>query len=143
MMMPRRAAVRRGAIAACLLATLAAAGCGPRDTRIRNRVSGTVTYGGEPVVAGEILLIPDGAKGNSGPEGLAIIKDGRFDTRGSRAPGVDGGPMEIEVTGFLDEKRSTMFTHSFKAELDRAPDMKLDIEINKKSAATFRADPAL
>jgi hypothetical protein len=102
-----------------------------------------VTYGGEPVVAGEILIIPDGEKRNSGPEGLAIIKDGQFDTRGSRAPGIDGGAMVVEVTGFMDEERTTIFTHSFKAELDRGPDIKLDIEINKKAAPAFKADPDL
>lgn len=133
----------RVALAACAIAAVVSAGCGPRDTRVRNRVHGSVTFGGDPVVSGEILLIPDGEKGNSGPEGLAIIKDGRFDTRGSRAPGIDGGPMVIEVTGFLDEERRTIVTHSFKAELDRSPDMTLDLEINKKSAKTFAADPSL
>ena len=142
-MMRGRMCFDRFVLAALAVGLVVAVGCGPRDTRIRNRVSGGVTYGGEPVASGEILLIPDGEKGNSGPEGLAIIKNGRFDTRGSRAPGVDEGPMVIEVTGFMDEKRSTMFTHSFKRDLDRSPDMTLDIEIDKKSARTFVTDPAL
>lgn len=133
--------VMSGCLVACFIAALLAAGCGPRDTRIRNRVTGTVTYAGEPVAAGEILFIPDGEKMNSGPEGLAVIKNGRFDTRGTRAPGIDGGAMVVEVTGFLDEQRRKIMTYSFKTELGRSPEMTLDIEIDKKSAKTFAADP--
>lgn len=125
-------------VAVCVF--VLASGCGPRDTRIRNRVSGTITHAGKPVVAGEILLVPDGEKRNSGPEGLALIENGRFDTRGSRAPGVDGGPMVVEVTGYMDERRSRAFMHSFKAELDRLPAMTLDIKIDGKVAPIVAAD---
>lgn len=135
--------VMSGALVACAIAAVVAGGCGPRDTRVRNRVTGTVTYAGEPVAGGEILFIPDGEKMNSGPEGLAIIKNGRFDTRGTRAPGIDGGSMVVEVTGFLDEQRGKIMTYSFKTELGRDPEMTLDIEIDKKAAKTFAADPNL
>lgn len=130
-----------GVLVACSIAMILMAGCGPRDTRVRNRVMGTVTYAGEPLAAGEILFIPDGEKMNSGPEGLAVIKNGRFDTRGTRAPGVYGGPMVVEVTGFMDVQRSKILTYSFKTELGRSPAMTLDIEIDRKAAKTFAADP--
>lgn len=130
-----------GVLVACGITVILLAGCGPRDTRIRNRVTGTVTYAGEPLAAGEILFMPDGEKQNSGPEGLAVITNGRFDTRGTRAPGIDGGAMVVEVTGYLDEQRTKVMTHSFKAELGRSPEMTLDIEIDKSSARTFSADP--
>jgi hypothetical protein len=122
------------------LTGLAAIGCGPRDTRVRNRVTGTITYGGKPVVAGEILLIPDGEQRNTGPEGIAIIKNGRFDTRGSRAPGIDGGPMVVEVTGFLDEKQKQIFSYSCKREFKRLPSMTLDIDVPTKAAPAMAAD---
>lgn len=110
-------------------------GCGPKDTRIRNRVTGAITHGGQPLVAGEIRFLPDDSKQNSGPQGLANIKDGRYDTKGSRAPGVDGGPMVIEVEGYLDEKRNQMVSYQYQAELGRSPEMTLDIDIPAKKAA--------
>ena len=117
------------------LIALVAFGCGPKDKRIRNRVTGAITYGGQPVVAGEIRFLPDDSKQNSGPQGLANIKDGRFDTKGSRAPGVDGGAMVIEVTGYLDEKRNQMVQYQYQTELGRSPQMTLDIDIPAKKAA--------
>lgn len=122
------------------LTVLGAISCGPRDTRVRNRVSGTISYGGKPVVSGEILLIPDGEKRNTGPEGIAIIKDGQFDTRGSRAPGIDGGPMVVEVTGYPDETQSRVFTYSCKRDLERAPAITLDIEVPAKAATVVAVD---
>lgn len=123
---------------ACLvvgLIAVVAGGCGPKDKRIRNRVTGAITHGGQPVMSGEIMFLPDDSKQNRGPQGLAIIKDGRYDTKGSRAPGVDGGAMVIEITGYLDEKRSRMFQYQYQAELGRSPQMTLDIDVPAKKAA--------
>jgi len=121
------------------LIAVTAGGCGPKDKRIRNLVAGAITHGGQPVLAGEILFLPDDSKQNSGPQGLAIIKDGRYDTKGSRAPGVDGGAMVIEVTGYLDEKRSRVFTYVFQAELGHSPQMTLNIDVPAKKAAAAEA----
>ncbi len=120
---------------------LGVAGCSPRDTRVRHRVTGTITYGGKPVASGEILLIPDGEKKNTGPEGIAVIKDGKFDTQGSRAPGIDGGPMVVEVTGYPDQSQSRVFTYSCKRDLERAPVIMLDIDVPAKAAAAVALDP--
>ena len=46
----------------------------------RVEVSGTVTYKGEPVVAGQVLFEPDPEKANTGPQGYARIKDGKYRT---------------------------------------------------------------
>lgn len=124
----------------CLIAVVVV-GCGPKDTRIRNRVSGSITYGGQPVVAGEILFLPDDSKQNRGPQGLANIKDGRFDTKGSRAPGVDGGAMFVEVTGYLDEQRKRMVAYQYQTELGHSPEMTLDIDIPAKKAAAVELRP--
>jgi hypothetical protein len=136
-----RKTMKGGVFAVCAIAVIVLVGCGPRDTRVRNRVTGTVTFSGEPVSAGEILFMPDGEKQNSGPEGLAVIANGRFDTRGTRAPGVDGGPMVVEVNGYLDDQRRKGVTYSFKTELGRSPEMTIDIEIDKKSVNLSDADP--
>ena len=85
------------------------------------------------------MFLPDDSKQNRGPQGLAIIKDGRYDTKGSRAPGVDGGAMVVEVTGYLDEKRSRVVSYQYQAELGHSPQMTLDIDIPAKKAAATEA----
>lgn len=72
-------------------------GCGGGDTV---RVSGAVTFKGAPLPAGKIYILPDGAKGNTGPAGYADIKDGRYDTatRGSR--GAVSGAVIFKIDGY-------------------------------------------
>jgi len=92
---PRFLSLRRFGSAACVVAGLAAAvlatGCGGPLDNGRHRVSGRISFAGKPVTHGEIVLTPDGARGNSGPQGIAPISDGRYDTAGTRAPGVAPG----------------------------------------------------
>ncbi|MFM8496224.1 MAG: hypothetical protein ACKOEM_11975 [Planctomycetia bacterium] len=124
------------------LSTLLAAvafGCG-RSTAGRHRVWGPVTCGGAPVVAGEILFTPDGSKQNGGPQGVATIRGGRFDTSGTRAPGVAGGAMIVRVAGALDARGSRVVTHEFAVDLPRTAH-EFAIEI-PASAATSSADSA-
>jgi hypothetical protein len=62
-----------------LAAAVAIAGCGPGNGLTMGRVSGVVTYKGEPVELGEVLFVPDSEKGNNGvPSMGAIRKDGRY-----------------------------------------------------------------
>jgi len=61
--------------------------------------SGTVTFDGRPVPAGLIAINPDSSKGNDGPQGLAEIRDGRFDTR-SLDKGAPRGPVILLIDGF-------------------------------------------
>jgi hypothetical protein len=79
-------------------ALLAAAACG-RSRVERYDVSGTVTYGGQPIPLGQIMFQPDTSQGNSGPAGVAKIENGRFDTRASDK-GTVGGPHRIIITGY-------------------------------------------
>jgi hypothetical protein len=58
---------------------LAFTGCGPGNGLTMGRVSGVVTYKGEPVEFGEVLFVPDSDKGNSGVPSMGRIeKDGRY-----------------------------------------------------------------
>lgn len=133
----RRAVVRLGAGA--LLAT---AGCGgPRDTRVRHRVSGKITYGGKPVVGGEIVITPDGEKKNSGAQGIAAIKDGTFDTKGSRAPGVGGGPMKAMVMGLLEADGSRFFEHTLPLDTSTSGDTVIDIDVAPADAPERKQAP--
>lgn len=64
-----------------------------------NRISGKVTFKGQPIPSGKIYFIPDATKGNSGPTGFAMIKDGAYDTSaGGR--GAVGGQMIVAIEGF-------------------------------------------
>jgi hypothetical protein len=76
----------------------AVAGCadGPSDRVVH--VSGTVTHRGKPLPLGMIIFEPDPGKGNSGPQGHAGIKDGKFDTRLS-GKGAVVGPLIVRITG--------------------------------------------
>lgn len=79
-----------------LLITLASAlclGCG--DSGLY-RVSGTVTYKGQPVPSGEIRFTPH--QGNTGPMILAKIRDGSYET--PKDKGVVGGPYQLQVKGY-------------------------------------------
>lgn len=87
--------MRAGAVAALVCGF--ALGCGGDGT---HRVSGTVTFKGQPVPVGKIYFTPDGAKGNSGPSGYADIKDGRYDTAAAGGRGAIAGAVVISVEGF-------------------------------------------
>jgi hypothetical protein len=113
--------------AASALGLCLACGCG-RPAIDRYRVTGPVTCGGAPVVTGEVLFTPDGARRNGGPQGVALIRAGRFDTAGSRAPGVGGGATIVRVTGALDEAGRKVVRHEFTIDLARG-DQEIVIEI--------------
>jgi len=72
-------------------------GCGP-DGPQRFHVSGHVTFGGKPVPAGTIIFEPDDSKKNEGPQGMAPITDGRFDTAREGKATV-GGPHRVTILG--------------------------------------------
>jgi hypothetical protein len=73
-------------------------GCGSSDGPTRYRVSGTVSFRGQPVPKGFITLEPDGNAGNSGPGGGAEIVNGRYNT--GTEGGVVGGPYVVRIVGY-------------------------------------------
>jgi hypothetical protein len=73
-----------------------ALGCGSKGYR----VSGKVTFKGQPIPAGKIYFIPDTKNGNKGATGYADIKDGAYDTSVVGGFGTVGGPMLIKIEGF-------------------------------------------
>jgi hypothetical protein len=80
------------------LACMLLAGCSRGPTRYD--VSGAVTYQGRPLPAGVIFFTPDIRRGNDGPQGYAIIKEGRYDTTDPGGKGVFGGPHTVRIEGF-------------------------------------------
>lgn len=80
-----------------LLILLSISGCSS-DGPTRYRLQGAVTYDGKPVPAGTIIFEPDSSQKNDGPQGLATIHNGIFDTaKGGK--GTVGGPHRITILG--------------------------------------------
>ena len=94
---------RRGALqlVALAVACMAIVGCSRGDGIPRYRVSGRVTFNGEPVPAGMVYFNPDAAAGNRGPSGFAPIVDGSYDTRSARGRGAIAGPQTIQIDGHV------------------------------------------
>ena len=89
----------RSIFVATLLAVTLAIGCGTKSKVDRLAISGQVTYKGQPVPAGFICFSPDSKKGNRGPQGVARIINGRYDTK-SNGKGSVQGPQIVEIRGF-------------------------------------------
>lgn len=111
-----------------------------------NRVDvwGTVTFKGQPVPAGVIVMNPDFAKGNDGPQGMAEIKNGRYDTR-SLDKGAPSGAVVFMIDGFdgvpagdLVTGKPLFGTYKLQLELPKAPSEK-NIEIPVSAAAAKAA----
>jgi hypothetical protein len=106
----------------------AAAGCTSDPGPTRYRVSGEITFNGQPVPHGEILFTPDSGKGNSGPQGIALIQNGFYDTAGSRAPGAAGGATVVQVAALADANGKLLCEYQFTVDLPKADStQKIDI----------------
>jgi hypothetical protein len=106
-----------------LLLALAAVitGCssGPTNEPTRYRVSGTVTFDGKPVPYGDVVFTPDSAKKNTGPQGIAKIRDGKFDTSLEKGKGAGGGPTLVKVTGLTGEGGQPLCEYELKVDLPK------------------------
>jgi hypothetical protein len=120
----------RGVLAAAVAAGLVA-GCGGGE-QPRVRLSGEVKYDGRPIPYGDVLLTPDAARKNSGPQGIAQIRDGRYDTGGADGKGYAGGPTIIRVTGFSGPGGKLLCEVEIPADLPRA-DATHNIDVPKQA----------
>lgn len=128
-MHPLGQAASRWFVIPLAIATMIPTGCRPAgSTDGRHRVRGRITLAGEPVTQGEVLFTPDGARGNSGPQGLAIIGAGRYDTLGSRAPGVAAGPVIVRVTALATAQGPALAEYEFRMDVESGG-MHHDIDI--------------
>jgi hypothetical protein len=85
--------------AAALAAVVLLAGCSEEEKLYR--VSGTVTFEGNPIPKGLIFFDPDPAKGTPGTQGFATIENGKFDTTlAGKGRGIRGGSYLIRISGF-------------------------------------------
>lgn len=87
----------RGAILS--IAFLVLCGCGGRTADKRVSISGSATFGGKPIVFGGIDFVPDDTKGHSGPSGIAVIIDGKYDMA-QGGEGIFPGPHVVRITAY-------------------------------------------
>jgi hypothetical protein len=119
-------------VLAVTLAVGALAGCSDAGPK-RYRLSGKVTLGGEPIPYGEIVFTPDATKKNSGPQGIAPIRDGKYDTAAADGMGLAGGPTIARVNGMTGPGGKTLCEHEIPVDLPRA-DGTHDFEVPKAAA---------
>ena len=108
------------------------AGCGDSDGQKRHKVSGGVKFDGQPIGYGEVLITPDGAKKNSGAQGFAVIRDGKYDTSAAGGKGYGGGPAVVRVTGFDHEGGKLLCEQEFQVDLPSG-DATHDIDVPKEA----------
>lgn len=87
-----------------------------------------------------ITFTPDSAAGNSGPQGVAPIKDGKYDTAAPEGKGVGGGPMIIHITGQTADGRQVICEFDEKVDLPKQ-DSEHPIEIPPTAAYTQPPSP--
>jgi hypothetical protein len=103
-----------------VLLLLVVGGCSESGGPKAYRVSGEAKHGGQPIVFGDVLFTPDGAAGNSGPQGIATIRDGKYDTSAPGGQGFGGGPAVIKVTVLEKEGGRWIVDYEYKANLPKA-----------------------
>src|SRR5262245_54257037 len=130
--------VMRGWCGVAFLAAVVALGCGDRGPK-SYRVQGTVKLDGQPIPFGEVIFTPDAAEKNAGPQGIAEIHDGKFDTRAGRGKGVAGGPTIIRVNGMSGPGGKTLCEYEMKANLPKE-DTTRDIEVPKQGPGKQEKD---
>ncbi len=113
-------------------------GCKEAEQK-RNRVSGTATFDGKPIPFGDVLFTPDATKKNSGAQGIANIRNGKYDTSAQGGKGYGGGPAVIRVTGFDREGGKLLCEQEFQVDLPPG-DAKHDIDVPKGKAKPSGGD---
>jgi hypothetical protein len=130
--------------AACLLLLAFLPACSEKPSN-RFDVWGTVTFKGQPVPAGLIAINPDLSKGNDGPQGMAEIRDGRYDTR-LLDTGAPSGAVVLLIDGFdsaptPDAPSKPLFVgYKLSLDLPKEPTEK-NIEVPDSAAAKANAAP--
>jgi len=120
----------RWSAAAGLLALCVVFGCGGDSGPKRNKVSGKANFDGQPIVYGDVVITPDGAKKNSGAQGFANIRNGQYDTSATGGKGYGGGPAIVRVTGFDKEGGKLICEQEFPVDLPSG-DASHDIDVPK------------
>jgi hypothetical protein len=133
--------MRRWVGAAVVFAAAVALGCSD-DGPKRHRLSGAVKYAGEPIPFGDVVFTPDGSKKNSGPQGFANIRDGKYDTSADGGKGIGGGPTVVRVTGFSGPGGKLLCEVELRMDLP-ADGGTLDIDVPRKDEPVRKKGPEI
>ena len=117
------------------------AGCSDPGPQ-RFRISGNVTFDNQPIQHGDILFTPDGAKENSGPQGIAQIRNGKFDTGAVDGKGIAGGHTVVRITGFTAQGGKILCETEIRLELPRADQTK-SFDVPLKDAFRGKQGPEI
>lgn len=104
---------RLTAFVCAALAAVAGVGCSESKG---NRVTGKVTFKGQPVAAGKIYFTPATKTTDGTLPGFADIKDGTYDTSRKGSQGVMGGEMAVKIEG-MDSSGKLIFIHNTTCKL--------------------------
>lgn len=126
-------------IVLCASVLIAATGCNQNSGTTRYQLSGEVTFAGQPIPSGTIIFTPDSSQGNSGPQGVAIIKDGKYDTAAPTGKGIGGGPTIIQVTGQAADNQQLICEFEEKVDL---PKQNAERKIEVPATAANRKPPS-
>jgi len=81
-------------------------GCGG-GTPPMSQLSGTVTFKGKPIPAGNVMFTPDVSVAG-GQIRMFMVKDGLYDSSKDPSPGLKAGQYEVTIMGY-DGKQITNF----------------------------------
>jgi hypothetical protein len=129
----------RGFASAVLISAGLLAGCAPSEPN-KYRVSGDAKLDGQPIPYGDVLFTPDGAKRNSGPQGIAQIRSGRYDTAAPQGKGIAGGPTVVRVIGLTGPGGKLLCEYETHLDLPRADSIH-HIDVPKTTAVKSRKTP--
>lgn len=84
---------------------LAVAGCSSKPAL--TEISGTVTFKGQPIPAGDVTFTPD-VSIPSGELRMYMVKDGKFDSKEKPGTGLRPGKYSVRINGY-DGKQIPMY----------------------------------
>ena len=106
----------------------------------RFRISGEAKFDNKPIVHGDVLFTPDAA--NSGPQGIAQIRGGKFDTEAAEGKGFAGGPTVVRITGFTGPGGKLLCETELRVDLPRG-DTVHQFNVPKKDASQSKQGPEI
>ncbi|WP_425617023.1 hypothetical protein NA78x_000689 [Anatilimnocola sp. NA78] len=120
-----------------LVAAVALAGCNTASGPPSYTLTGDITFDNQPIPKGQIVFTPDSSQGNSGPQGVATIQGGKFDTSKDGGSGIGGGPTRVRVTGQAEDGK-LLCEYEYSVEL---PKQSSTLEIKVPASAANRKPP--
>ena len=129
-------------LAVPFVAAVLFAGCSDPAGPKAFRVSGEAKFDGEPIPFGDVLFTPDGSAGNSGPQGIATIENGKYDTGSKDGKGIAGGPTVVRVTGLDKQGGKVLCEYEYKVDLPKA-DSTHNVNVPGKAAPAVKKKAAI